>query len=260
MLSASVEIIAIGSELCYGRVYDTNSYWLADQLTRLGAFVQRITCVPDKLEDICTVFREALNRKPSFIISTGGLGPTSDDLTIEALSKVMERKTVTDMKILKIMAERKGVTVEDLPPNLVKMARTVNGASCLANPIGWAPVTIINDEETTIIALPGPPEETRACFRKYVASLVSKRTHYKSLSKRVLVKMRESSVSALTDRVMKEIPLVYMKPLIGELTDGRLPIEIIVFGVDEKKCEEKMNRALEMLRALLNEKGGFKEH
>ena len=257
MLSIRVEIIAIGSELCYGRIYDTNSFWIADQLTQLGAIVQRITCVPDKMEDICAVFKESLKRQPDFIISTGGLGPTFDDLTIESLSKVTEKEVIIDKRILKLMAERRGVTVRELSRNLVKMARTVKGAKCLANPLGWAPTTIINYGKTMIIALPGPPREMKACFNEHVAPIISRRTHYRSIGRRVLVKMFESRVSMLTNRVMQEIPAVYIKPLVGEFDRERgLPIEIVVFAINEEECDEKMKRTIEDLRSLINEKGG----
>jgi len=259
-LSACAEIIAIGSELCYGRIYDTNSFWIADQLTQLGVAVQRITCVPDKIEEICSVFEESLKRKPDFIISTGGLGPTFDDLTIEALSRVTQREIMTDREILKSMAKRRGTKIEELPQNLVKMARTLKEATCLANPLGWAPVTIINSGKTMIIALPGPPREMKACFNEHVAPIISRRTRYRSLARRVIVKMFESRVSVLTSRIMQEIPAVYMKPLVGEYNHERgLPIEIMVFAINEEECKAKMKKAIESLRSLIGEKGGMLE-
>ena len=258
MLGIRVEIIAVGSELCYGRIYDTNSFWIADKLTRLGATVQRITCIPDKIDDICMVFEEALKRKPDFIISTGGLGPTFDDLTIESLSKVTKREIVTDKRILKLMAERRGTRVENLPSNLVRMARTIKGATCYPNPVGWAPVTIVRCGETVIIALPGPPREMQSCFNEHVASLISRRTRYRSIAKRILVKMFESKVSPLTSQVMQEMPTVYMKPLVGEFDREKgLPIEIVVFAANEEECDTKMKIAIERLRSLVKEKGGI---
>jgi len=253
-----VEIIAVGSELCYGRIYDTNSFWIADKLTRLGATVQRITCVHDRMEDIYMVFEEALKRKPDFIISTGGLGPTFDDLTIESLSKVTKREMVTNKKILKLMAERRGVKVENLPSNLVKMARTLKGATCHPNPIGWAPVTIISYEKTVIVALPGPPREMQSCFNEYIAPLISLRTRHRSVAKRIIVKMFESMVSPLTNQIMREMPMVYMKPLVGEFDREKgLPVEIVVFAANEDECIAKMKVAIERLRSLVKEKGGI---
>lgn len=253
-----MEIIAIGSELCYGRIYDTNSFWIANQLTHLGADVQRITCVPDKMEDICMVMREALKRQPDFLISTGGLGPTFDDLTIESLSKVTGREIIIDREILKSMAKRRGTSVEELSSSLIRMARTIKGSTCLMNPLGWAPTTIITSGRTTFIALPGPPREMKACFNEHVVPIISRRTRYRSVARRVIVKMFESGVSALTNQIMQEIPAVYMKPLVGEFDREKgLPIEILAFANDEKKCDARIKAAIERLRSLVDEKGGI---
>jgi len=252
-----MEIFAIGNELCYGRVYDTNSFWIADQATRLGLVVQRITCIPDGVEEICSALKEALGRRPHLIILTGGLGPTSDDLTIEALSRLLGVEVVTHDGILRSMAERRGVPVAELPPNLVRMARSLNGAECLSNPVGWAPVTLIGMGETTIAALPGPPKEMQACFSTHLAKRIQERAHYRSIAKRVLVTMYESQVSPLTDEVMRGVRGVYLKPLVGDYQRERgLPVDIVAFAEDENACRERMGEAVRRLGELVAQKGG----
>jgi len=253
-LKVYIEVFAIGNELCYGRVYDTNSFWIADQTTQLGARVRRITCVPDMVEDICMALEDALNRKPHIIILTGGLGPTSDDLTIEALSKLMGVEIETHKEILRAVAEREGVP-EDYPP-LVKMARSLKGATCFPNPAGWAPATLIDEGETTIVALPGPPEEMKACFKEYLAKKISEKTRYRSVSKQILVKMYESQISPITDKIMKSMPRTYLKPLVGEyLEEKGLPVDIVTFAEDEKDCRVRMKEAINQLRKLVAQKG-----
>ncbi|UCE15955.1 MAG: hypothetical protein JSV12_08915 [Candidatus Bathyarchaeota archaeon] len=254
-LKVYIEIFAIGNELCYGRVYDTNSFWIADQATQLGARVQRITCVPDMVEDICMALEDALSRKPHIIILTGGLGPTSDDLTIEALSRLMGVEIETHEEILRAVAEREDVP-EDYPP-LVKMTRSLKEATCFPNPVGWAPVTLIDKGETTIVALPGPPEEMRACFQEYLAKRISEKTHYRSVSKQILVRMYESQISLITDRIMKSMSGIYLKPLVGEyLEEKGLPVDIVAFAEDEKGCRVRMKEAIDMLRKLVAQKSG----
>ncbi|KYH41243.1 MAG: hypothetical protein AYL32_006660 [Candidatus Bathyarchaeota archaeon B26-2] len=257
MSAVRVEIFAIGSELCYGRVYDTNSFWIAEQVTKLGAVVKRITCIPDIVEEICAVLEDALSRRPHFMILTGGLGPTSDDLTIEALSRLIGVEVVTHKEILQIMAERRGVSVDDLPPNLLRMARSLKGASCLPNPVGWAPVTIICCDETVIAALPGPPREMKACFTEYLAGMISEKTRYRSLAGRVLVTMYESQVSPITKKIMESMPGVYLKPLVGEYDGERgLPVDIVVFAKDREECRARMEEAVESFRRLVAQRGG----
>ena len=253
-MNTPVEIFAIGNELCYGRVYDTNSFWIADQVTRLGANVQRITCIPDIVEEICTALEDTLDRKPNFIILTGGLGPTADDVTIECLSKVIGVEIETNNEIFQALAEREGVTADDYPV-LAKMARSLKGATCLPNPIGWAPITLIDKNGTTLAALPGPPKEMKACFTEYLAKRISERTRYRSISKRILVRMYEDQASSITDEIMKKIPGTYLKPLVADYNHEKgLPIDIIAFAENEKTCRLRVREAIKKLRKLDKQK------
>ncbi len=251
----SIEVFAIGNELCYGRIYDTNSFWIAEQVTQLGAKVQRITCVPDDTEVICNVLQEAINRHPDFIVLTGGLGPTSDDLTIESLSRVFNRKIIIRPEIMKIMAERKKTPVDQLSPHLIRMLRSLEDAECLPNPVGWASVTIINRGETTTVALPGPPTEVKACFSEYLTKRIKERTRHESEAKRVFVQMYESQVSPITDEIMETIPGTYLKPLVSEYQSEKgLPIEIIVFAENREACQNKINEVMKRLEDLVARK------
>jgi len=257
-LEIYVEILAIGNELCYGRVYDTNSFWIADQATQLGAKVRRITCVPDSVEDICASLKEALARHPHFVVITGGLGPTSDDLTIEALSKFLRVKITTSDEILQIMAKKRGVPLEQLPPNLIKMARSVEGAECLPNRVGWAPVSLIETGGTMVAALPGPPTEMKACFTEYLAKKIRDKTEYESASRRVYVTMYESQISPVIDAIMKEMHGTYLKPLVSEYQRDKalLPVELIAFADNSEACQKKMAVMIERLKEYITGKGG----
>ncbi|MEX2753398.1 MAG: molybdopterin-binding protein, partial [Candidatus Freyarchaeota archaeon] len=77
----SMEIIVVGNEVLAGRVQDSNSHYICSQATVLGIEVKRITVIPDDLEIITSTLREAISRKPNFVITTGGLGSTYDDMT-----------------------------------------------------------------------------------------------------------------------------------------------------------------------------------
>jgi len=251
-----VEIVAIGDELCYGKVYDTNSFWIADQVTRRGAFVQRIVCVRDDLSDICSVLKDALHRKPRFIFITGGLGHTDDDKTRYALSAVTGRKIVRRLDILAFIARRRRVSVEELPPHFVISTSSLEGARCLPNPAGVSPVTIIDEGPTQIIALPGPPREVYACFAAHLADMVQKVTGYHSVSRRVIVPMHESELTPLMTRVMREVSGTYVKALVGAYkNDPGMPVEVMAFGPTEQVCRETCDDAVERLRSLAAEKG-----
>jgi molybdenum cofactor synthesis domain-containing protein len=249
------EIFAIGDELCYGRVKDTNSFWIADQLTRIGVRVRRITCVRDGLEEICAALGEALDRKPQLVLTTGGLGPTSDDLTIEALAKITHQRIVFDRGILEDYAARRGVPVEELPRNIVLMARTLERGKCLRSPLGGAPAMMVEVGDTMLIALPGPPREVRALFKR-LKPMLSARTGRVGLSAGIVVSMRESEISPLIDEIMSGSPDVYIKPIIKDYRpDSGLPIEILAFGARESACMERLGSIIERIRAFAEAKG-----
>ncbi len=251
-----VEIVAIGDELCYGKVYDTNSFWIADQVTRRGAFVQRIVCVRDEVSGISSVLKDALRRKPRFIFITGGLGATADDKTREALSAVTGRRIVRRPDILEFIGKRRNVSVQKLPPHFAISTSSLEGAKCLPNPAGVSPVTIIDRGPTEIIALPGPPREVYACFAAHLAHMVQKVTGYNSTSRRVIIPMHESELTPLMTKVMREIPGTYVKALVGEYTrDSGMPVEVMAFAPTEEFCRKTCDTAVEKLRLLAAERG-----
>lgn len=255
-LVVQVEVLAVGDELCYGRVYDVNSYWLADQVTRLGGFVKRITCVRDSVEEICGALREMLSRSPSFILVTGGLGPTVDDLTLEALSKLTGKRVIVDEHILDVMCGRRGLDKSQLQERHLRMSSTLEGAKCLPNPVGWAPLTIVDMEKASICLMPGPPREVQACFAAHLAPEVERATHRHSVAGRVAARSSESEISPLLISVQRALGEIYMKPLLSEyVPGGELPIEVVVFGADEADCRKRYAEALGMLAELARQAG-----
>jgi len=255
-LPTTAEIFAIGDELCYGKVYDTNSFWLADQLTRRGVLVQSITCIRDSKEEICGTVRDSLDRSPAFLLITGGLGPTQDDLTLSALAELSGRAVVTSELVLKIMSERRKVSVSSLNPGQMKMASTLEGAECLPNPVGWAPVTILKLGKSTIISMPGPPREVQACFNELLAKRIEDTTGFRRYGKRVRVTIFESELAPLVLEVAKTIEGVYLKPLVSESSrEQGLPVEVLAFDRSDEGCHRKYEAAVAKLKELVNQKG-----
>src|SRR5947209_12695176 len=87
-----VELFAVGTELVMGRIYDTNSFWIAEQLAKLGTWPRRITCLPDDDAEIIGAFANAIERGTHIIVTTGGLGPTPDDRTIDCVCQLLGLK------------------------------------------------------------------------------------------------------------------------------------------------------------------------
>jgi nicotinamide-nucleotide amidase len=256
VLVLKAEILAIGDELCYGRVYDTNSFWMADQLTRRGVLVQRITCLRDSEEEIIDALKSSVSRGSDFVFVTGGLGPTQDDRTLAALSRFSGRRIRVSETVLSIMSERRKIPHGTFQPHQLRMASTLEDSECLPNPMGWAPVTIVKLDNCTLFALPGPPKEVQACFTELLAGRVQEATGQRSYARRLQVTMYESELVPLIGEVYNTVEGIYLKPLVSEGNrEQGLAVEIITFATTDTICKEKYETAFLKLKALVESKG-----
>ena len=161
------EILAVGSELTNGWTRDTNSGDLARELTDLGVQVRRTSALPDDLTVVTDAFRSALE-SADLVLSTGGLGPTPDDLTREAIAAACGLEPVVDPDLLgwiRGLFERRGMR---MPAANAKQAWVVPGASALHNANGTAPGWFVERPRgQVVVALPGPPREMWPMWREH---------------------------------------------------------------------------------------------
>lgn len=157
----TAEILSIGSELTVGETRDTNGGELARALSLEGVTVGRITAVPDRLDVVTDSFRDAVARA-DLVVSTGGLGPTPDDLTRESIAAAFGETPVVDPEIdawLRGRWERRGLPFPEI--NL-KQAWVIPSCEPLANPNGSAPGWFVAQQDgQVVVAMPGPPREMR---------------------------------------------------------------------------------------------------
>src|ERR671919_1011750 len=98
-----VEILCIGNELLSGITLNTNADWLCGEITNVGGVVRRVTVVRDDLSEISSAARESLARRPNILITTGGLGATYDDMTLEGIAAALGRKTTIDQRAVEML-------------------------------------------------------------------------------------------------------------------------------------------------------------
>src|SRR6476659_8578299 len=166
MLSA--EIIAIGSELLSPNRTDTNSLWLTDQLNRIGIDVKLKTIVGDDDARLEEVVKDAVKRS-RVVITTGGLGPTEDDITRKVVARALGRRLSLDENVLEEIRARFQSFGVNMPERNSRQAMVIDGAEILPNPNGTAPGMFIDHQGTAIVLLPGPPREMRPMFENHVA-------------------------------------------------------------------------------------------
>lgn len=167
----NAEIIAVGSELLTPYRMDTNSLYLTDQLNRLGVEVIFKSVVGDNLRLLVAAAQHGLFRS-DIVIFSGGLGPTEDDLTREAVAEALGVQLRRDQEILTRLEQRFAERGWKMAANNAKQADVLEGATALPNPSGTAPGQWINGQfdgrERTIVLLPGPPHELKALFESEV--------------------------------------------------------------------------------------------
>ena len=166
------EIIAIGSELLLGGRLDTNSLFLTDELAALGIEVRWKTVVGDDEADITGAIRTAA-RRADLVVMTGGLGPTEDDLTREAVARVTRRPLRRHAAALKGMTKRLAAWGRTPTAAQMKQAQIPAGAAVLNNPVGSAPGFCLSWKACQLIALPGVPAEAQAMFAKEATRFVA---------------------------------------------------------------------------------------
>ena len=183
------EIIAVGSELLTPFRQDTNSLYLTEKLNGLGVEVAFKSIVGDNLKDIVRVSTTALSRADILIFS-GGLGPTEDDLTREAVAETLGLKLRRDPELLQAIERRFAEHGWKMSPNNVKQADVIAGATVLHNSNGTAPGQWISGrsdrQEKIIILLPGPPFELKALFESAVLERLRARVPRQFIATRVL--------------------------------------------------------------------------
>ena len=157
------EIIAVGSELLTSQRVDTNSLFLTDQLNTLGVEVRRKMVVGDDRELLTASIREALERV-EIVILTGGLGPTEDDLTRDAVASATGRKLIFREDLRDAIAERFRRMNRKMAEINLRQAYAVEGAEALPNPNGTAAGQWLDHENRVVMLLPGPPHEMKPMF------------------------------------------------------------------------------------------------
>lgn len=170
----NAEIIAIGSELLTPSRVDTNSLWLTDQLNALGVEVTQKTIVGDDRGRLASAIRGALERAPILIL-TGGLGPTEDDLTRDAVAQALSRKLEYSEEIFGWIQARMSRFGRKMAEINRRQAYLVEGAEKLANPNGTAPGQWIDLPGAMIALLPGPPHEMKPMFADQCLDRLRKR-------------------------------------------------------------------------------------
>lgn len=158
-------ILSIGSELLHGFLTDTNATFLAQELNAIGVEVIGVFQVGDDLGRIVQTFRYALD-DADFVVATGGIGPTDDDLTREAVAAIAGEQVEVDERAVETIREFFTTRGVPMPEQNVKQAWTIPSAELMANPMGTAPGWFVRLDDKQIAIMPGVPREMLRMWRE----------------------------------------------------------------------------------------------
>ncbi|MBP7177322.1 MAG: competence/damage-inducible protein A [Thermoclostridium sp.] len=169
------EIIAVGTELLMGQIANTNAQYISRRLAELGINVYFHSVVGDNPLRLEATLKEALKRS-DVVITTGGLGPTKDDLTKETIAKTMNRNLMLHADILEQIRDFFMKKHRQMVPNNEKQAYLPENSTIIPNPNGTAPGCIIEENGKVVIMLPGPPKEMQPMFDQTVFAFLRQKT------------------------------------------------------------------------------------
>ena len=183
------EIVPVGTEILLGNIIDTNSSFLANQLPLLGIDLYFISTAGDNQRRLVSTLKRAWKRA-DLIITTGGLGPTQDDITREAISELVNEELKVDEKLWQELRDMLRDYLREVPQSNIRQATTIPSAQIIPNHMGTAPGWWVEKDKHIIIALPGPSDEMKMMWQEGVLPKLKQRATGEVILSRVIKTFR----------------------------------------------------------------------
>lgn len=251
----TVGILVIGNEILDGIVLDTNSNWIENQISAIGLEMTRLVTVRDDAKEI-GVALDFLSSICDVIITSGGLGPTHDDMTLVGVAQAMgvELKENADALAIverqyKMLKKREIIANSEITPSRRKMASLPIGGVPLDNTVGGAPGVRVAYGKSTVFCLPGVPSEMKSIFKDSVEPWLSERASTVYLERVIEFEFRDESVFApVIDAVMTKNPGVWIKSMPRTYgSTNVLRVWVSVRGEDESDLKVRVERTIQGL-------------
>src|SRR5262245_15384338 len=237
MATVNAEIVAIGSELLLGQIVDTNSAWMAQRLAEIGVNLFYKTIVGDNAGRMREIIGRALERS-DVVITSGGIGPTEDDLTREIVAEVTGRELTLDLSLLRQIEERFRKPGFIMTKNNEKQAYIPEGSIPVENPNGTAPSCIVEDPHGVIISLPGVPFAMKWVFDHHVIPYLWEKFDLRETIVSRVLKIAEIGESSVDDRI-RHLIRRSTNPTVGVLVHpGQVDVRISVKTDSVEKVQE----------------------
>lgn len=239
--SRRVMVLAVGDELLFGDIVNTNAAWLGRELSDAGITVGRSTVVGDRVADIVAELGVAAADRFTAVLLTGGLGPTQDDLTREAIASWAGAELVRDPGLEETLQVRLAAAGRRVPQQNFRQADLPRGAVSLPNRAGTAPGIQLEHAGLVVYAMPGPPHELRAMFAEQVRPDLLRRTGQANVIKHRLLRTAGMWESAVAEALAPEVSRVAVagNPVVAFLaSQGQTRVKITARGASEAEAEQ----------------------
>ena len=239
------EIISIGTEILLGDIVDTNSKYIAEYLKDLGYDIHYMTAVGDNQNRLIKVLERAIKRS-DLVITTGGLGPTEDDLTRQAIAEATDKNLYQDENLLNSIKEYFEQKNYNMTKNNYSQAFLPEGAKVIKNKWGTAPGILLKESDYMIISLPGVPSEMKKMFSNYILEELQKQSKNIILSKTIhFFGIGESTLETKLKEILKNQNNPTLALLAGE---GEVKIRITAKGKNKNKLNDMISKKEKLIR------------
>ncbi len=246
----NAEILAVGTELLLGEIVNTNAQFLSQKLAELGIGVYYQTVVGDNRERLLKAFEDAFNRA-ELVITTGGLGPTDDDLTKEVAAEFFGKQLVLHEESLQQMQAYFKKQGFDWTENNKKQALMPEGSTPLKNDAGTAPGCLMNENGKVLILLPGPPLEMKPMFENYAMPHLQGKSDVVFYSKRVKIcGVGESKAATIVSDLLENQTNPTIAPYAGS---SEVALRVTACAKSEAEAEEIMRPTIEEIKKRLGD-------
>jgi len=244
------EIISVGTELLLGDIVDTNSAYLAGQLPLLGIDLNFMCTVGDNEGRLIDTLKHAWQRS-DIIITTGGLGPTQDDITRESIAQFLGEELAVDHALVEKFEELFRYFKREMPPTNIKQAMVIPSAEIVPNPRGTAPGWWVKKDNRIIITMPGPPREMELMWTNEIVPRLQK------LSSDAVIVSRTLKTFGLTEAEVDEKTSEFLasnNPTVGTYAkiDG-VYLRITAKAQTVDKAKNLINKKDNDIRGILND-------
>ena len=251
----TVGILVIGNEILDGVILDTNTQWLIQQLKPLNYTVAETITVRDNTTEIAQAINRMKKDTIELVITTGGLGPTHDDMTLRGVAeafdlpmKLNEHAYEIVERQYKLYYERGIVDTPEITDARRKMAVFPDGAKPLDNRAGGAPGVILEQNGFAVVSLPGVPSELKWIFENQLTPILRKRARGHYYEKIIHLNLRdESTLAPLIDKAMETDSEVYIKSMVKPYGEAGIRLWVSCHGENTEEIRTRVEKIAELL-------------